>query len=129
MLEHFHAGDDVKLTRRRSCEGLRIGQPIVDLEVLSRRVQTRNLDHARRKINTGDVRTGAREGFAQKTAAAADIEHSGTGEARALGHEARAHRVQQMQRTKLALRIPEARRERIEFIKLRAIRVRRGPAS
>ena len=65
--------------------------------------------------------------LAQKAAAAADVEHLRPRKRRALGHKARAHGIEQMQRTKLPVRVPEARRERIELIKFAAIRVRPWP--
>jgi len=84
-------------------------------------VQPRDIDHGRRQIDTRHQGTAARECLGEEPAAAAHIEHAGAAQASALAHELRAHRVEQMQRAELPLRIPESMRERLELAELGVI--------
>ena len=101
-------------------------QAVVDREPLGYGVQARDLDHGGGQIDGRHPRALARETLRQQAPAAADIQHAHSGERHAFADEARAHRVQQVQRPKLALRVPEAARAGVEFGQFRGIGVGRA---
>ncbi len=124
VLEHLHACDDIKLAGVRCEQRFRVRHSIFDGQVGFRGMQARDLDHAFGKIDAGHLRAGLEQRFAEEPAAAAHVQHARIQQLRAIGNELRPHRIQDVQRFELALRVPEAVRERVEFAHFR--RVGRG---
>ena len=124
MLQHLHAGYDVETAGRGGEHLLGSDHAVVDIEPLAGGVQAGDFDHSRREIDASHSRSRARERFAQQSSAAADIEDPRACQRDPFRNEARPHRVQQMQRTKLTARIPETAGERVEFPELTLVGIR-----
>jgi hypothetical protein len=92
-------------------------------------MQARHLDHRRRHVDGADVRAVARERFGQQAAAAADVQHTPLRQRAALRQVVDAHRIEHVQRTESAARIPEFVRQGIELADFRVHRRRRGGAA
>src|SRR5665213_2383878 len=65
------------------------------------------------------------ERLTQQATAAADIQHPGRIDLTTVGHEAHAHRVDQMQRSEFPRGVPESMRNGVEFANFGAVRVAR----
>ena len=123
VLEHLHAGDRVEGLRLLARQRLGRGHAVIDREALLRGMQARHLDHARRQVDAGHPRPGAAQGLREQAAAAADVEQAAAGQRHALGDELRAHRIQQVQRPELALRVPEPGGDGVELGELGVVGV------
>src|ERR1700693_5824909 len=76
-----------------------------------------------RQVDAGDARAALRHGLGQDAAAAADVEHALAGERRMAVDPLQAQRIDLVQRPELALRVPPAVRELVEFGELCRVRV------
>ena len=77
-------------------------------------MQAGDVDHLLTQVDAGDLRAGARQRLAQQAAAAADIGHADATQIDAGCDIGRAHRVEVVQRTRLAVWIPPACSQLVE---------------
>ncbi len=114
VLEHFHARDDVVFAGMG--RGMRLGrfEHVVHLDAGFERMQLCDLQQVVGEVEPRDQRALARHRFGQQAAAAADVEHLQPGQASRAFDVLQSHRVQVVQRTHFALRIPPATGGRFE---------------
>ena len=125
MLQHLHAGDDVERAGVRLRVRLGRDQLVVHRQPALEQVQLGDLEGALRQIDAGDHRALARRGLGEDAAAAADVEHRLAGELRDAVDPRQAQRVDLVQRTEFAGRVPPAVRELAELLQLGRIGVQR----
>ena len=89
-------------------------------------VQLRHLQRLVRHVDAGDLGAAARHRFGEDAAAAADVEHALAGERGAAVDPVEAQRIDLVQRTELAVRVPPARGELAEFLELGRVGVHRA---
>ena len=115
VFEHLHAGDDVEMARHFAGQRFDADLAVVDHEPAFVEMKPRDIEHGRREIDRGHARSGAGERFAEQAAAASDIERVRAFQRRALGNVGEAHRIEIVQRTRFAVRVPPARGKTVEF--------------
>src|SRR5207302_2020105 len=79
-----------------------------------------------REVDAADAGAAPGHCLGEDAAAAADIQHALPGEVSAAVDPVEAQRIDLVQRTELALRVPPARGELAEFLELRRVDVHRA---
>jgi hypothetical protein len=118
VFEHLHAGDHVEARGLRGRERFGADLAIVHREAGFEQVQPRDLEQGWGKIDRGDLRALARQRLRQQSAAAADVERARAAQRGPLADVGQAYRIQVVQRTRIAVRIPPARSECSELLDL-----------
>ena len=132
VLRHAAAlGEKLALVDAASGRGLTYAQLLDGVCRLAgglraRGVQPGDFDHRGGQIDGRHPCAGARKAFCEQTATAANIRNGGARQSAAFRDEGDAHRVQDVQRPKLALLVPEAMGDRIELCDLCLIGLKGG---
>src|ERR1051325_6327249 len=126
VLEEFHAGDDVEGTGMTLGVVLGADALVGDRGVALQQVQLRDAQRLVGEIGARDARAARRHRLGEDAAAAAHIEHTLAREPDALVDPVEAQRIDLVQRTDLALRVPPAMRELAEFLEYRRVGVHRA---
>ena len=125
VFEHLHAGDHVVFSGLGVLQLFGVFDAIVDLQAGIECVEPCGLHHARREVDCGDQRAGARQRLGEQAAAAAHVENLRIRKHAALLHVARAHGIELVQRLEFAIDIPEAMSRGFEFRNFRGVAVLR----
>src|SRR5205085_2338122 len=126
VLEELHAGNDVEGARVARGVVLRAYALVGHSGLALQQVKLGDAQRFLREIGARDARAARRHRLGEDAAAAADIQHALAREPDARVDPAAAQRIDLVQRTELALRVPPAMRELAEFLEFRRVGVHRA---
>ena len=126
MLQHFHAGDDVVVLRLLHCEFLDRHLAVFHRESAFQQMQLRDLEPPVAHVYAGYLGATRRHGLGKDAAAAAHIQHRLAIEPRQPVDVVEPQGVDVVQRLELAVGVPPAMRELVEFFEFERIDVAHG---